>query len=109
MAQAPDGTELERLSEPQDLLYDGAAIATQLHPSERMEAAWKNWFRDEQIDPLRMTYDALPAGPYALLARFLTALGLHDMLKIDTTPSLAKLADATSHTRAKQFLSEIHD
>jgi LPS sulfotransferase NodH len=105
--KAPDGTELERLSEPEELVYDAAAIAAQLELSEKMEAEWEAWFANEQIKPLRITYDELSAAPYATLMRVLQALSLEHEPKAKVTPPVAKLADATNQEWAERFQSEI--
>lgn len=105
--KAPDGTELERRSEPQELVYDATAIAAQLELSEQMEAEWEAWFANEQIQPLRMTYNELSVAPYPTLMRVLEALGLDYEPKANVTPSIAKLADATNHKWAKRFQLEI--
>jgi len=105
--KAPDGTELERLSEPKELVYDAAAIAAQLELSEQMEAEWVAWFANEQIKPLRITYDELSAAPYATLMRVLQTLGLEHEPKAEVTPPVAKLADANNQEWAERFQSEI--
>lgn len=101
--KAPDGTELERLSEPKELVYDAAAIAAQLELSDQMETQWEAWFEDEKIKPLRITYDELSAAPYATLMRVLQALGLEHEPKAEVTPPVAKLADATNQEWAERF------
>ena len=105
--KAPDGTELERLSEPKELVYDAAAIAAQLELSEQMEAEWEEWFANEQIQPLRITYDELSAAPYATLMRVLQTLGLEHEPKAEVMPPVAKLADATNQEWAERFQIEI--
>lgn len=105
--KAPDGTELERLSEPKELVYDAAAIAAQLELSEQMEAEWEAWFAKEQIKPLRITYDELSAAPYATLVRVLQTLGLAHEPKVEVTPPVARLADATNKQWAERFKSEM--
>jgi len=103
---APDGTELERLSEPKDPVYDAAAIAAQLALSEQMETEWEAWFAKEQIRPLRVTYDELSAAPYATLDYVLKTLGLDYEPRDQVTPPVAKLADATNREWAERFRSE---
>ncbi len=45
---ASDGTELERLSEQKEPVYDAVAIATQLALSEQMDTEWVKWFVAEK-------------------------------------------------------------
>lgn len=103
---APDGTEIERLSEPKEPVYDAAAIAAQLEVSERMEAEWRDWFREEGVKPLTVTYDELSTAPYATLLRALNALGVDYEHGAELAPPTAKLADATSREWAQRFQLE---
>ncbi len=103
---ASDGTELERLSEPREPVYDAEAIAAQITQFEHMDAAWEAWFEAENVKPLRVTYDALSAAPYAMLRRLLIALGLECPPLDEITPPVAKLADATNREWAERFQSE---
>lgn len=103
---APDGTELERLSEPRPPSYDSDAIAAQLALMEHMDTGWEEWFAAEHIKPLRVTYGELSAAPYSTLRRVLGALGLTYEARDETTPPVAKLADATNQEWAERFRSE---
>ncbi|WP_212751858.1 Stf0 family sulfotransferase [Roseovarius arcticus] len=53
---------------------------------------------DEQIKPLRVTYDELSAAPYATLLRALQALELEHEPRDEVTTPVAKLADATNQS-----------
>lgn len=103
---APDGTEIERLSEPKDPVYDAAAISSQLELLEQMETDWQTWFRAESIKPLCVTYDELSAAPYATLVRVLDALGLEHGGNAEIMPPTAKLADAINREWAERFRQE---
>lgn len=105
--KAPDGTELERQSAPKEPIYDGAAIAAQLALSEHMETEWDTWFAKEQIQPLRITYDELAAAPYATLTCVLHSLGLACAPIDESTPPVAKLADATNQEWAQRFRRDL--
>lgn len=72
-----------------------------------MEAEWEAWFSNEQIKPLRVTYNELSAAPYATLMRVLQMLGLEHEPRAEVTPPVAKLADATNQEWAERFRSEI--
>lgn len=102
----PDGTELERLSEPKEAVYDAAAITAQLALSEQMETEWEAWFAKEQISPLCVTYDELSAAPYATLKHVLKTLGLEYKPNDKTALPVAKLADAINREWAERFRSE---
>lgn len=103
---APDGAELERLSEPKDPVYDRAAIAAQLALSEQLDTEWGKWFVAEKIKPLRITYEELSAAPYTTLGHVLEALGLDCEAEGEATPPVAKLADATNQEWAERFRLE---
>lgn len=103
--KASDGTEIERLSAPQDPVFDAPAIAAQLAASEQMDRDWAAWFAAQNITPLRITYDALSAAPYATLNIILNALGVAEQPKGTTVPT-AKLADAINAEWAKRFRAE---
>lgn len=103
--QAPDGSELERLSPPQDPSYDRAEIAHQLAELTALDEAWQSWFARQEITPLRVTYDDLSADPAGVLARILMALGLDTAAAKGIKPAVAKLADATSRDWQERFLA----
>jgi len=104
---ASDGTELERLSDPKEPVYDAEAIAGQIAAAKAMDAAWESWFERERIKPFRILYDDLAAAPYATLRRLLTELGLECPPLNENTPPVAKLADATNREWAERFRSEV--
>lgn len=66
---APDGTELERLSEPQEPVYNADEIANQLAALTTQDDDWEGWFSNEGITPLRIRYDVLSNDPAAVLKR----------------------------------------
>jgi len=103
---APDGTELERTAPPQELAYDVEQIEQVFVELVACDAAWGRWFQKERIEPVRVTYEALSAGPTDTLARILERLGLHRDAANGITPGVARLADETSHVWAERFRIE---
>lgn len=103
---APDGREIERLSPPQDPVYDARAIEDQYHIMTGYDRAWEDWFAAQHIAPERLTYDALAADPKAALTDILCALGFNATAAEGITPATAKLADATSQAWATRFRTE---
>ncbi|MBL4810918.1 MAG: sulfotransferase [Rhodobacteraceae bacterium] len=103
---AADGTELERLSEPQQPYYDGAAIGHHLAELKQLDEAWKTWFRHENVQPLEVSYDRLSSDPRRILADILNALGLQKSLAANASPPTQKLADATSRQWAARYAAE---
>jgi len=104
--RAADGTELERLSPPQDPVYDADEIARRLAELAELDDAWKVWFDQEKLQPMQITYDELSKGPSGVLANILDQLGLDRELALGISPPVAKLADATNQTWAERFLAE---
>ncbi|MEO1190521.1 MAG: Stf0 family sulfotransferase [Pseudomonadota bacterium] len=104
--RAADGSELERLSEPQDPSYDADAIAKRLAEAEALDAAWRTWFAVEGITPLQLTYEALAENPHATLATIMDALEVEWQPSRPVDPPVAKLADAVSRDWASRFLAE---
>jgi LPS sulfotransferase NodH len=103
---APDGTELERLSEPEEPFYDAVEIASHLAELTALDQDWKDWFVREKVDPLCITYDELSADPIEALTRILDQLGLDREVAKGISPAVAKLADATSRSWMERFLAE---
>ena len=102
---APDGVELERLSEPKEPVYDANEIASQLAELTTLDKEWEDWFIGEKLDPLRIAYDELSDDPVAMLIRILDRLDLDRGLATGIRPAVAKLADATSRRWMERFLS----
>lgn len=107
--KAADGSELERLSPPQEPYYDAGEITRTLAELSALEDAWTVWFERENLQPLIVSYDALSSDPANVLAGILEELGLDPDLARDVSPQVAKLADATNRDWAKRFLAEQGD
>ena len=104
---APDGTELERLSPPQEPVYDANEIRACFEEMTIHDRDWEDWFASEDIEPLRITYEALCAGPIKILQQVLDHLGLDRETATGVAPSVAKLADGTSQDWVARFRSEL--
>ncbi|WP_269584667.1 Stf0 family sulfotransferase [Roseibium sp. Sym1] len=105
--RAPDGTELERLSEPREPHYDGAEIRTCYERFTGFDRDWLAWFGLEGIRPLRITYEDLSAAPRDTLRLVLEKLGLDPVAADGVTPAVAKLADEVSADWAARFRREL--
>ncbi len=103
---APDGTEIERLSPPEEPQYDAGQIAQQLAALRQAERDWEAWFTQERITPLRLRYEALADDPGRVLAGILTRLGLDPGQAKDVKPALRRLSDQTSRDWAARFEAE---
>jgi LPS sulfotransferase NodH len=103
---APDGTELERLSPPQEPAYDASEILTRLEEMTAHDRNWEEWFASSEIDPFRITYEELSAAPIKTLRAMLGRLGLEREAADRVEPAVAKLADETNHDWVERFRSE---
>lgn len=104
--RAPDGAEIERTAPPREPVYDGAALRAAFEMLTGYERQWEDWFARENIEPLRLTYDALSADPRGTLATVLEAIGLPGAAATAITPETARLADATNRDWADRFRAE---
>lgn len=104
---APDGTELERLSPPQEPAYDAEAIRARYDEVTAYDRTWEEWFAAEEISPLRLTYEALSSDPIGTLHEMLGALGLDRDAAAGVKPGVARLADGTSRDWVARFRSEL--
>ena len=105
---APDGTELERLSAPQEPVYDAARIAHYLAELRALDEDWCKWFAKENINPLRITYEELSTDPNQTVARVLQRLGMDPGAAKEGRPVVAKMADITNQRWAARFLEEMN-
>lgn len=104
---APDGTELERVAPPAEPVYDAAKIRANYEDFTRFDLGWAQWFEEQDIAPLRITYDALSADPAGHLRIILEALGVDGNAANGVVPGVAKLADATNRDWAARFREEL--
>lgn len=105
--RASDGTELERLSPPRDPVYDAELLRSTHDAMLAADRDWENWFADESIAPLRLTYEALSADPRGTLRHVLEALDLDASRADPVVPDVARLADATSRDWTERLRSEL--
>ncbi|MEM8647519.1 MAG: Stf0 family sulfotransferase, partial [Pseudomonadota bacterium] len=103
---APDGTELERLSEPQPLVYDPGSIGASVAEFTAYDQQWNEWFQAQSIIPLRLTYDKLAENPQRVLGSVLEYLGLDPRAASGVQPAVAKLADEVSAEWVRRYRAE---
>ena len=103
---SPDGTELERLSPPQELKYDGGEILKQIEEMNAYDQGWTEWFAKEKINPLQIKYETLSENPIKILCMVLEKLGLDSASANEVEISVGKLADQTSEDWVNRFRSE---
>jgi LPS sulfotransferase NodH len=103
---APDGTEIERLSPPEEPQYDFARINREVLELESFDTAWNSWFEAQGIEPFHIGYEALSANPAAALIGVCEALGVQSPNARDIKPGVAKLADETSLDWIRRYRSD---
>ncbi|WP_050776062.1 Stf0 family sulfotransferase [Roseibium alexandrii] len=101
--RAADGSELERLSPPADPVYDFAALKDCCDQFIQFDRDWNDWFAEQAIKPLRLSYDDLCGDPQTELKRVLTALDLPPSAADPVQPGVAKLADSINADWIKRF------
>jgi len=101
-----DGSELERLSAPQELRYDAEAITLALETFSRAERAWAKWFGNNGIEPLVITYEKLDTQPSECVSDVFHHLGLDHALARGAKPDVAKLSDNINLEWAERFRVE---
>lgn len=101
-----DGSVLEGGESRPEPRYDGARIAAILGELEADDAAWGRFFAGHGLQPLRLTYETLTAGPQQALAEIFAALGLDRARAQTMAVPTAKMADALSLEWVERFLRE---
>jgi LPS sulfotransferase NodH len=101
-----NGTERERVKPEQVPVYDARIISEQVAECEKHDTAWVNWFAQQKIQPLCITYEALSDNPQATLAIVLSALGQDATIAGTAKPRTTKLADRVSQDWANRFRTE---
>ncbi len=101
--QAPDGTEIERLSDPQDPAFDRARLAAVIAELEAHERGWRDWFARHKITPFALDYETLATDPIHHLRAVLRFLNLPEKAADRVTVPTAKLADTVNAAWAKAY------
>jgi LPS sulfotransferase NodH len=103
---APDGTEIERLSAPQNPHYDFDQIHKEVSALRAQDAGWNDWFGHQEISPMRVDYEALAADPTKALIDICKALGVEAPEVRSIRPALAKLSDKLSLEWIRRYLAD---
>lgn len=104
--KSPDGLELERLSAPQNPVYDGEAIQRQMTALVAMDKSWISWFAMQGVAPLQIKYEDLSQDPLAVTGMLLEQLGVNKRLATGLELPVAKLADDTNKQWALRYLDD---
>ncbi|WP_404401064.1 Stf0 family sulfotransferase [Pelagibacterium halotolerans] len=103
---APDGSELERLAPHREPLYDGEELRSCVETMTAYDRDWNDWFTQERVKPVRITYDGLSADPIGTLSDILDRLGLDRTAADGVSPGVKKLADSTNQEWVTRFHAE---
>jgi LPS sulfotransferase NodH len=98
-----DGTERERLKPKQDAVYDERALSQQVAECEKHDAAWVDWFSQQNIEPVCITYESLSKNPQATLEVILSVLGLDPTIAQTIAPNTSILSDSESRNWVARF------
>lgn len=102
-----DGRELERSAPPADPIYDADRIRAHITRFTDDDTMWRDWFAQQGVTPLHISYETLSENPKDTLSQVLEALGKDPKLADKATPSVARLADATSRAWIRRFRAEV--
>ena len=105
----PDGSERERLSRPRKPVYDFDAIKQLVTRLEDQDRAWSDWFEEQDINPLTVTYETLSGNPGTTIADILNHLrpGVTEFAAV--APATAKLSDEESLVWIARYMREDSD
>tara|TARA_R110001606_G_scaffold273891_2_gene422421 strand:- start:4112 stop:4876 length:765 start_codon:yes stop_codon:yes gene_type:complete len=87
--------------------YDFAALDTLVQTIRAHNSAWAQWFDANDVQPLRLAYEALDANPVATTQSLLDALGLVLPQGCTISAPNVRLADETSREWAQRYRSDI--
>ena len=85
--------------------YDFREISERVDSLRNDHAAWREWFRSEDITQLSVSYEELDAEPVRTAAQVLEHLGLPTAVHTMSAPS-RKLADETTRQWRERFVNE---
>lgn len=103
---AADGSVLEGTTSPRPVIYDGGRIAELVAELENDEAAWRAFFEERGISPLRLVYEDVAADPSAALASVLAALGLDSSVAREVPVRTARTSNGESRLWIERFRQE---
>ena len=100
-----DGTERERLKPEQSLwlVFDSALLLQIVETLEKSDLAWNRWFAEQEINPIKVTYESLAGEPQTVLGNVLSSLGLDPSTAREVEPKTTKLADSESYEWVTRF------
>ena len=101
-----DGTERERMKPGQAPVYDFHSLSALVAELEKHDAAWMRWFAQQEIQPVRITYESLSTDPQNTLEIVLSTLSLNTSIAESIVPKTAKFAENDSRDWVRRFRTE---
>ena len=101
-----DRTERERLKLGHAPHYNAKALSKLVTKLEKQDASWLDWFSQQSIQPIPITYERLSADPKNTLANTLSALGLEPSIAEMVEPRTAKMSSNESSEWIERFRLE---
>jgi trehalose 2-sulfotransferase len=102
-----DGSDYERLAPPRVPEYDRNRITTAVQTFTENDRAWALWFSQQQITPVRITYDQLSNAPGETLGMVLAKLGLDAKVAQTIAPPVRKMSDAVNDDWHRRYLADM--
>ncbi|MBX2867193.1 MAG: Stf0 sulfotransferase family protein [Acidiferrobacterales bacterium] len=102
----PDGSERERLKKGDAPVYGFKALSRYFKLLEQQDSMWIDWFAQQGIHPVTVTYEELSENPQPTLEKILYALNLDPSAAEIAKPMTAKMSDSESVKWKMQFLSD---
>ena len=106
--RAADGSERERLKPGSKPEYDFKGLKVWVDYSQQHDEAWNNWFDQQSIKPLIISYEMLSANPQAVVSELLEYLGLDTTVANKVRPRTSILADDESRKWKQRYIDELN-
>ena len=103
---ASDGSELERTAPNGEPIYDRQAIGALVREATCQDDAWRTWFIQHTVEPVRLSYESLSRDPQGSLRMVLAALGLDPAAAKTAVPPTARLANGESEQWIARYRAE---
>lgn len=88
--------------------FDADGIAARLRGIELAEAGWRRWFEENDVEPVRVTYEELVAEPTATTRRVLEAIGVEVPAGFAVSPGTERQADAVNEDWIRRYREHAH-
>lgn len=101
-----DMTERERLKTGHSPVYDFNKLSAFINQLEENDLAWSNWFIQQGIEPLHISYEELSTNPHVTLKSILSYIGIEFNIGSSITPRTARMANEESNEWIARYIIE---